>query len=61
MWLVDLNYNFECEWLLELSNNKLFDDNLASKLVENRSFFKPITIEEIAMLMINLYIRQDIT
>ena len=35
MWLVDLNYNFECIWLIELSNN-----NLASELVENRSFFK---------------------
>ena len=33
MWLVDLNYNFECIWLIELSNN-----NLASELVENRSF-----------------------
>ena len=32
MWLVDLNYNFECDWLIELSDN-----NLASKLVENRS------------------------
>ena len=59
--MVDLNYNFECDWLLELSNNKLSEDNLASKLVEKRTFFKPITIEEIAILMINLYIRQDIT
>ena len=33
MWLVDLNYNFECIWLIELS-----DDNFASELVENRSF-----------------------
>ena len=30
--VVDLNYNFECDWLIELS-----DDNLASELVENRS------------------------
>ena len=58
--LIDLNSNFElCDWLIELSDNKLsddklfknklsdnklFDDNLASELVENRSFFKPITI-----------------
>ena len=46
MWLVDLNYNFECDWLIELSdnqlsNNKLSDNNLASELVENRSVFKP--------------------
>ena len=47
-WLVDLNYNFECDWLIELSdnklsdnklsNNKLSDNNLASELVENRSY-----------------------
>ena len=49
MWLVDLNYNFECDWLIELSDdklsksklsnnkvsdNKLSDYNLASELVE---------------------------
>ena len=33
MLLVDLNYNFEFDWFVELSNN-----NLASELVENRSF-----------------------
>ena len=48
MWLVYLNYSFECDWLIELSdnklsdnklsNNKLSDNNLASELVENRSF-----------------------
>jgi hypothetical protein len=38
LWLVDLNYNFECDWLIELSDNKLSDNNLASELVENRSF-----------------------
>ena len=43
MWLIDLNYSFESDWLIELSdnklsNNKLTDDNLASELVENRSF-----------------------
>ena len=46
--LGDLNCNFECEWLIELSNSKLFDNKLsnnklsdtylASELVENRSF-----------------------
>ena len=39
MWLVDLNYNFECDWPIELSDNelsnkKLSDNNLASELVE---------------------------
>ena len=33
MWLVDLNYNFKCDWLIELSddnlsNNKLSDDTV---------------------------------
>ena len=48
MWLVDLNYNFECDWLLELSDNKLSDNkvsdnklsdnNMTGELVGNRSF-----------------------
>ena len=38
MWLVDLNHNFECDWLIELSDNKLSDNKLASELVENISF-----------------------
>ena len=43
--MVDLNYNFECDWLIELSDNKLFDNklsdnNLASELVKNSSFLK---------------------
>ena len=38
MLLVDLNYNFEFDWLVELSDNKLSDNNLASELVGNRSF-----------------------
>ena len=41
--IVDLNYNFECDRFVELSDNKLsdnklFDNNLASELVGNRSF-----------------------
>ena len=48
MWLVDLNYNFKYDRLIELSDNKLSDkklsdnklsvNNLTSELVENRSF-----------------------
>ena len=53
MLLVDLNYNFECDWFVELSDNKLWDNNLTSELVGNRSFFKPITIEEVVIFMIN--------
>ena len=40
MWLVDLNYNLECDWRIELSCYKLSDNNLASELVENRSLLK---------------------
>ena len=36
--LADLNYSFECDWFVELSDTKLSDNNLASKLVGNRSF-----------------------
>ena len=48
MWLVDLDYIFECDWLIKLSdsklsnnklsNNKLSDNNLATELVENKTF-----------------------
>ena len=33
MWLVNLKYNFERDWLTELSDNKLPYNNLASELV----------------------------
>ena len=51
-------YNFECDWLIEmsdnkLSNNKLSDNNLTSELVKNRSSFKPITVKKIVTFMIN--------
>ena len=41
--MVNLNYIFECDWLIKLSdnklsNNKLSDNNLASELEENRTF-----------------------
>ena len=52
MWLVNFNYNFECDWIIELSDNKLSDNSLTSELVGNRSFFKPITIKEIVIFMI---------
>ena len=48
MLLVDLNYNFEFDWFVELSDNKLSNNklsdkklsgnNLASELMENRIF-----------------------
>ena len=43
MWLVDLNYNSECDWFIELSDNvlcdnKLSNNNLVSELVEKGDF-----------------------
>ena len=64
MWLVDLHYNFEWDWLIELSDNKLSDNKLSdNKLSDNKlsdnnltselvEFLKPITIEEIVIFMI---------
>ena len=43
---------FECDWLIELSDNKLSNNNLASEFVKNRSFFKQTTIEKIEILVI---------
>ena len=60
MWSVVLNYSFECDWLIEVSYNKLADNNLATELVKNRSFFKPITIEKIVIFMIKLEIQDNI-
>ena len=48
MWLVDLNYNFECDSLIELSDNKLSNN----KLSDNKLFDKPITIKEIVIFVI---------
>ena len=61
MWFVDLNYSFECDWLIELSDNKLFDNKppitncpMTTWQVNQWEIrvFKPITIEEIVMFMI---------
>ena len=62
--MVDLNYNFKCDWLFDLSNNKLSDNklsdnklsdnNLTSEYVGNRSFFLPATTEEIVIFMIKI-------
>ena len=42
MWLVNLLNKFECDCLVELSDNKQSDNNLASELVENRSFLNQL-------------------
>ena len=33
MWLVDLNYNIECDWLIELSDNELSNKKLSDNKV----------------------------
>ena len=45
--LVALNYNFECDWFVELSDNKLSDNNLASELVGNRSFLNQSQLKKL--------------
>ena len=52
MLLVDLNYNFKCDWFVELSDNKLSDNklsdnNLASELVGNRSFLNQSQLKKL--------------
>ena len=50
MSLVDLNYNFEFDWFVELSDNKLSDNNLASELVGNRSFLNQSQLRKMYFL-----------
>ena len=50
MLLVDLNYNFEFDWFVELSDNKLSDNNLASELVGNRSFLNQSQLRKLLFL-----------
>ena len=47
MLLVDLKYNFEFDWFVELSDNKLSVNNLASELVGNRSFLNQSQLREL--------------
>ena len=35
MWLVDLNYIFECDWLIKLSDNKLSNNKLSNNKLSN--------------------------
>ena len=47
MLLVDLSYNFEFDWFVELSDNKLSDNNLASELAGNRSFLNQLRLSKL--------------
>ena len=59
MSLVDLNYNFECDLLIELSDNKRSHNNLASESEKNtEEFFKLITIEEVVIFLANRVINK---
>ena len=35
--LVDLNYNLKCDWLIELSNNKLSDNKLSNNQLSDNN------------------------
>ena len=52
MWLIHENQNYECNLLIELSYNKLSDNNLSKWTNGKCEFFKPFTIEEIVIFMI---------
>ena len=54
--MVDLKYNFECVWLIELSDNKLFDNNLASEYVKNMSPFIVTPIEKVNCFFFHMII-----
>ena len=52
MLLVDLNYTFEFDWFVELSDNKLSDNklsdnNLASELVGNMTFLNQLQLRKL--------------
>ena len=67
-WLVGLNSNFECDWLVKLSdnklpNNKLFDNcyyfppinnNLTRELMENKSFLTQSQSRKLYFLWLQL-------
>ena len=44
------NYNFECDWLIELSDNILSDTNLASELVKSKSFLEQLQSRKLLFL-----------
>jgi len=56
MWLVDSNYNCACDWLIELSDNKLSDNNLTSELVENRSFLNQSQSRKLQFLWLTVLV-----
>ena len=38
--LVDLNYNFECDWLIELSDNKLSNNKTSNNKLCDKKLSK---------------------
>ena len=59
MWLVDLNYNFKCDWLNELSDNKLSNNCLITtwhRISGKWELFTPITIEDFVIFKITIII-----
>ena len=41
MWLVDLNYIFECDWLIKLSDNKLSNNKLYYMALSHKDWELP--------------------
>ena len=72
--LIDLNYNFECDWLIglcdnrlpdnklsdnRLSDNKLSDINLTIELGENRRFSNQSQSRKLSFLWLKSLLGQD--
>ena len=57
MWFVDLNYIFECDWLIKLSDNKLSNNKLSnnklSKGKDDQSSLSSITAVQIQIWIIS--------
>ena len=61
MLLVDLKYNFGCGWFVELSDNKLSYNNLASELVGNGSLLNQSQLKKLWFLwLISIYHREEL-
>ena len=55
--LVDLNFNFGCDWLIEQSDNKLSDNNLSSELKKNNSSLNQSQLRKLQLLkLLGLFI-----
>ena len=53
-WLQGFTFFFECDWLIELSDNKLSNNKLSDNNLENRSFSNQSQSRKLGFFMIKL-------